>query len=80
MKNMIIPLELEQDAVIKRDTDGKLWLQWEPTEIIDCTSEEIEHLPRKAISCSLTRAEAEELLTHFSRYYAEKATTFAASP
>ena len=53
MKTMIIPLELEQDAVIKRDTDGKLWLQWKPTEIIDCTGEKIKHLPVKAISCSL---------------------------
>ena len=68
METMITPLELEQDAVIKRDTRGKLWLQWEATEIIDCTGEKIKHLPGKAISCRLARADAEELSARFGRY------------
>ena len=66
MQQMIIPLELEQDAVIKRDSDGKLWLQWNHPGVINGDSDRMEYLlPAKTISCGISEPEAEGLLTYF---------------
>jgi hypothetical protein len=77
MKTMMIPLDLEQDAVFKRGSDGKVWLQWEQNEIIECDGDKVEHLPAKTIRSSITEREAEELLTYSRCPQALNATTFS---
>ena len=80
MEQMIIPLELEQDAIIKKDSEGKLWLQWSHPGVINGDSDRMEYLlPATTIEWGITQAKVDTLLTYFGRNYAVKATTFSAS-